>query len=570
MKNTSFYMISSFFLFILGLLMFFMGLFFIYSNHIFLLDWEFVTYNSMMITLTLIFDWMSLLFSGCVFFISSMVILYSHSYMISDYNKVRFLYLVLMFIFSMFMLIMSPNLISILIGWDGLGLVSYCLVIYFQNYKSHSAGMLTILTNRIGDVAILLSIAWMMNFGSWHFFYYLFLYEGWLFYLIILLILAGFTKSAQIPFSSWLPAAMAAPTPVSALVHSSTLVTAGVYLLIRFSSMIYMFNCNFFLVLSLMTMFMSGLGANFEFDLKKIIALSTLSQLGLMMSILFLGFPYLSYFHLLTHAFFKALLFLCAGLIIHVMNDTQDIRFMGGLSYQLPFTITCFCISNFSLCGFPYLSGFYSKDLILELSTFTGFNMFYYIIMYVSVGLTVSYSVRLIYYTMILNSNSYSCQNYTEDKWMNFSMIFLVMMSMFSGSLLTWIIFTTPSFLVLSTFMKLMSLFMIFLGAFIGYELSIFYYNSFSSYMVFYKTSSFLGNMWFMPSFSTYILNKNFLNISFDLNQNLEVGWGELIFSKLSFFYVVVLSKFVHFFYYNNLKIYMISFFLFSLMFFVF
>nr|UIG88109.1 NADH dehydrogenase subunit 5 [Halobates proavus] len=570
MKNTSFYMISSFFLFILGLLMFFLGFFFIYFNQIYLLDWEFITYNSMMITLTLIFDWMSLLFSGCVFFISSMVILYSHSYMISDYNKVRFLYLVLMFIFSMFMLIMSPNLISILIGWDGLGLVSYCLVVYFQNYKSHSAGMLTILTNRIGDVAILLSIAWMMNFGSWHFFYYLFFYDSWMFYLIVLLILAGFTKSAQIPFSSWLPAAMAAPTPVSALVHSSTLVTAGVYLLIRFSSMIYMFNCNFFLILSLMTMFMSGLGANFEFDLKKIIALSTLSQLGLMMSILFLGFPYLSYFHLLTHAFFKALLFLCAGLIIHVMNDTQDIRFMGGLSYQLPFTITCFCISNLSLCGFPYLSGFYSKDLILELSTFTGSNMFYYIIMYLSVGLTVSYTVRLIYYTMNLYPNSYNCQNYSEDKLMNFSMIFLVLMSMFSGSLLIWIIFTTPSFLVLSTFMKLMSLFMIFLGGFLGYELSIFYYNSSSNYMIFYKTSSFLGSMWFMPSFSTYILNNNFFNISFNFNQNLEVGWGELIFSKLSFFYVVVLSKFVHFFYYNNLKIYMISFFLFSLMFFVF
>nr|YP_011010661.1 NADH dehydrogenase subunit 5 [Halobates katherinae]WPW47341.1 NADH dehydrogenase subunit 5 [Halobates katherinae] len=570
MKNTSFYMISSFFLFILGLLMFLTGLFFIYYNQVFLLDWEFLSYNSMMITLTLIFDWMSLLFSGCVFFISSMVIMYSHSYMISDPNSIRFLYLVLMFIFSMFMLIMSPNLVSILIGWDGLGLVSYCLVIYFQNYKSHSAGMLTILTNRIGDVAILLSISWMMNFGSWHFFYYLFIYDNWVFYMVSLLILAGFTKSAQIPFSSWLPAAMAAPTPVSALVHSSTLVTAGVYLLIRFSTMIYMFNCNFFLMLSLLTMFMSGLGANFEFDLKKIIALSTLSQLGLMMTILFLGYPYLSYFHLLTHAFFKALLFLCAGLIIHVMNDTQDIRFMGGLTYQLPFTITCFCISNLSLCGFPYLSGFYSKDLILELMTFSGSNIFIYIIMYLSVGLTVSYSIRLIYYTMVMCPNSYVCQSYMEDKLMNFSMIFLIMMSMFSGSLLMWMIFSTPIFLVMSTFMKLMSLFMIFLGAFLGYELSIFYYNSFSNYLIFYKISSFLGSMWFLPSFSTYILNNNFFKVSFDLNHNLEVGWGELIFSKLSFFYVVVLSKFIHFFYYNNLKIYMVSFFLFALMFFVF
>nr|ALQ12080.1 NADH dehydrogenase subunit 5 [Asclepios apicalis] len=569
MKNVSFYILSSFFLFLLALLMFLIGFNLIYLDLTYLLDWEFVTYNSMMLTLTLIFDWMSMFFCGCVFFISSMVVLYSHSYMSSDLNKVRFLYLVLMFILSMFMLIMSPNLISILIGWDGLGLVSYCLVIYFQNYKSHSAGMLTILTNRIGDVAILLSISWMMNFGSWHFFYYLYIFENWVYYLVFLLVLAGFTKSAQIPFSSWLPAAMAAPTPVSALVHSSTLVTAGVYLLIRFSSMIYSLDCNFFLILSMLTMFMSGLGANFEFDLKKIIALSTLSQLGLMMTILFLGFPYLSYFHLLTHAFFKALLFLCAGLMIHVMNDTQDIRFMGGLTHQLPFTIMCFSVSNLSLCGFPYLSGFYSKDLILELMSFEGSNIFVYLIMYISVGLTVSYSIRLVYYTMVLYPNSYVCQNFVEDNLMNLSMIFLVIMAMISGSLLSWIIFSTPIFLILPFMMKIMSLIFILLGLFIGYELSIFYYNSLSNYMSFYNISSFLGSMWFMPPLSTYFLSDKFLKISFSLTKNLEVGWGEMIFSKLSFFYVVVLSKFIHLFYYNNLSIYMISFFLFSFMFFV-
>nr|YP_011010466.1 NADH dehydrogenase subunit 5 [Asclepios annandalei]WPW47094.1 NADH dehydrogenase subunit 5 [Asclepios annandalei] len=569
MKNISFYLLSSFFLFFFGLLMFFFGFNLIYYDLVYLLDWEFISYNSMMITLTLIFDWMSMFFCGCVFFISSMVILYSHTYMNDDLNKFRFLYLVLMFIFSMFMLIMSPNLISILIGWDGLGLVSYCLVIYFQNYKSHSAGMLTILTNRIGDVAILLSISWMMNFGSWHFFYYLYILNVWSYYLIFLLILAGFTKSAQIPFSSWLPAAMAAPTPVSALVHSSTLVTAGVYLLIRFSNMIYMFDCNFFLILSILTMFMSGLGANFEFDLKKIIALSTLSQLGLMMTILFLGFPYLSYFHLLTHAFFKALLFLCAGLMIHVMNNTQDIRFMGGLTHQLPFTIVCFSISNFSLCGFPYLSGFYSKDLILEFMSFQGSNFFIYFIMYFSIGLTVSYSIRLFYYTMVMAPNSYVCQDFFEDNLMNLSMIFLVIMSIISGSFLSWVIFTTPTFLMLPFLMKIMALLFIFLGLFLGYELSVFYYNSMSNYLFLYNISFFLSTMWFMPPLSTYFLSGNFLNLSFLFTKNLELGWGELIFSKLSFFYVVVLSKFVHLFYYNNLKIYMVSFFLFTFLFFL-
>nr|YP_011010492.1 NADH dehydrogenase subunit 5 [Ventidius hungerfordi]WPW47120.1 NADH dehydrogenase subunit 5 [Ventidius hungerfordi] len=563
MKMKFFYLLSSFFLFLLGFLMFFLSFLFIYKNNLYMLDWEFISVNSFMITLTLIFDWISMMFCGCVFFISSMVVLYSHCYMSDDHNKIRFLYLVLMFIFSMFMLIMSPNLISILIGWDGLGLVSYCLVIYFQNFKSYKAGMLTILTNRIGDVAILLSISWMMNFGSWHYFYYLNFYFDWMGFLIFLLILAAFTKSAQIPFSSWLPAAMAAPTPVSALVHSSTLVTAGVYLLIRFNEMLYMYNCNFFLILSLLTMFMSGLGANFEFDLKKIIALSTLSQLGLMMSILFLGYPMLSYFHLLTHAFFKALLFLCAGLMIHVMNNTQDIRYMGGLTLQLPFTITCFCISNLSLCGFPYLSGFYSKDLILELMTFTGSNLFVYFIMYISIGLTVSYSIRLFYYTMVLPPSSYVCQSYNEDMLMNFSMIFLIIMSIIGGSLLSWMIFVTPIFMILPFLLKIFSIFMILLGLYMGYTLSIFYYNLNSLFLETYKFSFFCADMWFMPSFSTTLISKNFLNYSFNLNMNLEFGWGEYIFSKLSFFYVVVLSKLMELFYYNNLSVYMITFFLF-------
>nr|QEH58948.1 NADH dehydrogenase subunit 5 [Metrocoris sp. XD-2019] len=567
MKGVSFYLLSSFFLFIFGFLMILSGLFFLYNDLVYFLDWEFLSLNSLLFTFTMIFDWMSMFFCGCVFFISSMVIMYSHSYMSGDMNKSRFLYLVLMFIFSMFMMVMSPNLISILIGWDGLGLVSYCLVIYFQNYKSFSAGMLTILTNRIGDVAILLSISWMMNYGSWHFLYYLTILESWGSYLLFLVVLAGFTKSAQIPFSSWLPAAMAAPTPVSALVHSSTLVTAGVYLLIRFNDFLCMFNCNFFLILSLMTMFMSGLGANFEFDLKKIIALSTLSQLGLMMTIIFMGFPILSFFHLLTHAFFKALLFLCAGLIIHVMNNTQDIRFMGGVYNQLPFTMTCFFISNLSLCGFPYLSGFYSKDLILELSSFSGSNFYVSFIMFISVGLTVSYSLRLVYYVMIFNPSSHSCQSYDEDIFMNLSMIFLVMMSIFSGSIISWLIFSTPVFLILPFYMKIMSIIMIILGLLMGYIVSTFNYNMMYYFFMNYNFSSFFGSMWFMPSFSTYFLSKKFLDCAFNFNSNLESGWVEFIFSKLSFFYVVVLSKFMQFFYYNNLKIYMISFFLFIFMF---
>nr|YP_011010544.1 NADH dehydrogenase subunit 5 [Xenobates singaporensis]WPW47185.1 NADH dehydrogenase subunit 5 [Xenobates singaporensis] len=569
MSNFSLYIYMSITLFFLGLIMILSGFNFMYNNMIYMLDWELLSLNSTLITFTLIFDWMSMMFSGCVFFISSMVVFYSHSYMFDDVYKIRFLYLVLMFIFSMFMLIMSPNLISILIGWDGLGLVSYCLVIYFQNYKSYNAGALTILTNRLGDVAILLSISWMMNYGSWHYFYYLNNNFDWSVYLIYLLIFAGFTKSAQIPFSSWLPAAMAAPTPVSALVHSSTLVTAGVYLLIRFSNLLMLFDCNFFLILSMMTMFMSGLGANFEFDLKKIIALSTLSQLGLMMTILFLGYPIFSFFHLLTHAFFKALLFLCAGLIIHVMNNTQDIRFMGGLMNYLPMTVTCFLISNLSLCGFPYLSGFYSKDLILETFSFEGSNLFIYLIMYISVGLTVSYSVRLIYYVLMTSPNSYSCQSYYEDFYMNFSMVFLVLMSIISGSLISWMIFFTPSFLMLSFCMKIITIVVILLSMMFGLKFSEFNKNFNHYYVYNYLMINFISNMWFMPNYSTYLSSKIFSNFTFSTYINFESGWGETTFSKLSFFYLVILSKLSQLFYFNNLKVYMFTFFLFIFIFLV-
>jgi NADH-ubiquinone oxidoreductase chain 5 len=154
---------------------------------------------------------------------------------------------------------------------------------------------------------------------------------------------------------------------------------------------------------------MSGLGANFEFDLKKIIALSTLSQLGLIIRILSIGFANLAFFHLLTHALFKALLFMCAGVIIHNMGDCQDIRYIGGLINFMPLTSTCFNISNLALCGIPFLAGFYSKDLILELCLISDLNLISFLFYFVSTGLTACYTARLIYYTMSGNLNIFSC-----------------------------------------------------------------------------------------------------------------------------------------------------------------
>lgn len=182
---------------------------------------------------------------------------------------------------------------------------------------------------------------------------------------------------------------------------------------------------------------MSGLGANFEYDLKKIIALSTLRQLGLIIRVLFMGYSVIAFFHLLAHAFFKALLFLCAGLIIHCMNDSQDIRHMGMLINQIPYTRTCFGIANISLCGLPFLSGFYRKDLALETITFTYFNLFIYLIFFISVGLTVSYRIRLVYYCIRGYIGLLSLGNYNESYIMIRSIIFLVFIGIFGGSLLS-------------------------------------------------------------------------------------------------------------------------------------
>lgn len=217
--------------------------------------------------------------------------------------------------------------------------------------------------------------------------------------IILMILIAGLTKRAQIPFSVWLPLAIAAPTPVSALVHSSTLVTAGVYLLFRFNRFLIRFEVkNLLLYISVFTIFMAGLIANFEIDLKKIIALSTLSQLGLIIIVLSLGLKFLAFYHLLTHAVFKSLLFICAGIIIHFIDNNQDIRFYGILNEYVPFTIIRFYVSRLALTGFPFLSGFYSKDLIIEIIYIINFNIFIISFIILSVILTVSYSLRLIYY----------------------------------------------------------------------------------------------------------------------------------------------------------------------------
>nr|AID52325.1 NADH dehydrogenase subunit 5 [Rondotia menciana] len=563
-KNNFICFNSFFFLFFFMMINFSMMIYFILNNLSLFFEWEIISFNSMSIVMSILLDWMSLLFMMFVSLISSVVIYYSKSYMNSELNLNRFIILVLMFVFSMILLIISPNLISILLGWDGLGLVSYCLVIYYQNLKSYNAGMLTALSNRIGDVMILMVISWMMNYGSWNYIFYMDFMKNdiEMFMISIMIILAAMTKSAQIPFSSWLPAAMAAPTPVSALVHSSTLVTAGVYLLIRFNYLLIdMMFLKILLLLSMLTMFMSGISANYEFDLKKIIALSTLSQLGLMMSILSLGFPDIAFFHLLTHAMFKALLFMCAGVIIHMMNDIQDIRFMGGLSIYIPLTSLCMNISNLSLCGIPFLSGFYSKDLVLEMVSFSNFNLLIFILFYLSTGLTVFYTFRLIMYVMINDYNLMVIYNlYDEDYTMLKSMFILLLMSVVSGSFLSWMIFYYPYMIYLPLNLKLMVIYVSILGMFFGWLISNMKIYSLNKFFMTYNLSNFLCLMWFMPNLSTYGLNYIYMNFSQILFKNIDMGWSEIYSGKGMINIMKNYSIFYNIYQMNNFKIYLFSF----------
>jgi len=251
------------------------------------------------------------------------------------------------------------------------------------------------------------------------------------------MLLAAIRKRAQIPFSTWLPIAIAAPTPVSALVHSSTLVTAGVYLMIRFNKFLLGRGVGIYLFfLSVLTILIAGIMANVENDLKKIIALSTLSQLGLIIIILRLGFRMVAFYHLLTHAIFKSLLFICAGIIIHSMMNNQDIRLLGNLNEIIPFTIIRFYISNLALCGMPFISGFYSKDLIIELIYRFKVNALMLVLIVISLIFTVSYSFRLFYYLFFNNFKFYSYYNFRERKIINMSMIRLVVIRILIGSIL--------------------------------------------------------------------------------------------------------------------------------------
>ena len=408
-----------------------------------------------------LFDSLSVTMLIIVTFISSLVHVYSVGYMEQDPHNPRFMSYLSFFTFFMVFLVTSNNMIQMFLGWEGVGLASYLLInFWFTRLAANQSAMKALIVNRIGDVSLIISIL---------FVFYLFksvdytvifssvpLFEknnilffnttlSMLTLLTFFLSLAAFGKSAQLGLHTWLPDAMEGPTPVSALLHAATMVTAGVFLIIRFSPVLEYTPIVLFLLtfIGATTAFFASLVGTFQNDIKKVIAYSTCSQLGYMMFVCGISSYQVSIFHLFNHAFFKALLFLSAGSIIHALNDEQDIRKMGSLLHMLPLTYVAMLIGSLALTGFPFLTGFYSKDLILELSQIYCYkninkNFMNYAswLIFISVILTSFYTFRILYTVFFNNANNAKrIINYVHEPkiYMYMPLILLSIFSVFIG-----------------------------------------------------------------------------------------------------------------------------------------
>nr|YP_001718405.1 NADH dehydrogenase subunit 5 [Loxosomella aloxiata]BAG12590.1 NADH dehydrogenase subunit 5 [Loxosomella aloxiata] len=513
-------------LYLFSFIMFVLFMFFSKSSKTYILEFVLFDWNSISFSFPLIIDSISLSFSSVMLFISGSVMMFSNYYMEGEKFMNRFSILILLFILSMNFLIFVPNLITLLMGWDGLGIVSLLLVIFYQNSKSLGAGMITFMSNRVGDALLIISIGWMISMGSWNIYFTNF--SSGFGFVLWCVVIAAMTKSAQIPFSAWLPAAMAAPTPVSALVHSSTLVTVGIYLLVRFYDQIFIIPSLSWYILNIgtLTTLMAGMSAVSETDLKKIIALSTLSQLGVMMFSLGLGLKELCIFHLYTHALFKALLFICAGGMIHSHSHLQDVRKLGSVWYFMPITTSCLNIANLSLCGFPFLSGFYSKDLILESMLENQITSVTLSLMVVATFLTTLYSARLTFLSVIKNNNFFPMSSKLEENDFNVKpMVLMTLVSIMSGPSLYWVMNSEVLEPNMNVFEKLLPLILILSAIVVVFSGSKHLFMAKNKMMLFYSCS----NMWFIAPLSSQPVIMSFMKVSQDNIKLVDQGWNETL-----------------------------------------
>nr|WQF69694.1 NADH dehydrogenase subunit 5 [Ceramothamnion sp.] len=473
--------------------------------------------------------------------ISSLVHFYSIGYLEEDPHTPRFMAYLSVFTFFMLILVTADNLLQMFLGWEGVGIASYLLInFWFSRLYANQAALKALITNRVGDFGLsLVILSSFFVFNSLDYFTIFSvapLFEfldisvfnfklSFYTFLGSFLILGAIGKSAQLGLHVWLPDAMEGPTPVSALIHAATMVTAGVFIIIRFSPLIEFSSVTLssLILFGSLTAFFASFTGIFQSDLKKIIAYSTCSQLGYMIFACGLSHYNLSLFHLANHAFFKALLFLAAGSVIHAISDEQDIRRMGSFLTILPFTYTSFFIGSLALAGFPFLTGFFSKDLILEIcQIYRNKNLFYLgnlavILGNLAVIFTAFYSFRLIFFTFLNSTNStrITYSNIAESSlFITLPLLLLILGSIFIGYLTkdffvgfgtpSWnsVLFSFPNhaFFIESEFIEPFFKWIPFFLSFLGFFLS-FFLNTQNFTFFLYKLSFFINKKWYWDSF---------------------------------------------------------------------